>query len=120
MTEVTARDHSDDVEGDFGEPEGGWVTADPQFTNEILAIMICSYTAAPATVVAVDNEGQHSVFCRHRNEGRHPDVDCLDVFYSSSALREAEIPTDRVALMVSRDTAGDIIYQGVFDAIETS
>lgn len=120
MTEEvsTLRDHTDDVDSDFGEPEGGWESSTPRFTNEILSIMLCSFTAQTASVRQI--AGRSQIWCRHRVSGLHPDVDCIENFFAASAIEEALIPTDQLALLVTLDPEGDIVYQGLLEPVADS
>lgn len=88
-----------DVKHDDDEPDE-WETAEPLFTNEVLGVALCKYTGTPAA------ESFAESVCTARVARRHPDEDCIVMFWSTPAILSGNIPTDMVAPVVTANNAG--------------
>lgn len=75
------------------EPEGETAVADPLYTSEILAVVLCKYTAS---LVSID---ERDVPCEARGL-RHVDEECRTVFWSADALVRGDVTSEMASGIV--------------------
>jgi hypothetical protein len=76
------------------EPDA-WETAQPLYTNEVLGIALCKYTARPV-------QGE----CPERASRQHVDESCVVMYWSTPAILSGNIPTEMAAPIVTANDAG--------------